>query len=385
MLKRSVKMLKLKSKIKEKEHKILSRSFQSPLGDELKEIKLGFYPYTYVRTVVMRTLLFKKGDYHKLLKMGFSEIAKLLQESHYKKEIDALAAAYSGADLLELALNRNLAQSFKKLIKISSYEIGMLIKEYAKRKDIEDIKTILRGRFTGTDETIIANSLTAAGTLSYEFLMSLLKKESIEDILKNNGIVEFSALEGSLREFKEKNSLVSIENSLDKFYYSHLIQFSGRLPKAGALFRSFLLKEVEVLNLMTLLRLKKAKFEKRAVKKFIIPYGNKIKDSKLMEWASVDDLEMLSKALEKSEYKDIVIKGMEEFKKSGSLISLEIELYKHLLRQSILFMHQHPLTIDTILGYMFAKDIEVRNLKIIVKGKQLGLSEEFIEGQLVFE
>jgi len=55
-----------------------------------------------------------------------------------------------------------------------------------------------------------------------------------------------------------------------------------------------------------------------------------------------------------------------------------------LLKQSILLLHQHPLSVDVILGYMFAKDIEVRNLKIIVKGKQLGLSEEFIESQLVF-
>ena len=40
---------------------------------------------------------------------------------------------------------------------------------------------------------------------------------------------------------------------------------------------------------------------------------------------------------------------------------------------------------EFVVGFQLAgiKDIEVRNLKIIVKGKQLGLSEEFIEGQLV--
>ena len=101
--------------------------------------------------------------------------------------------------------------------------------------------------------------------------------------------------------------------------------------------------------------------------------------------ANADDLGQLSKLLEKTEYKTIIAKGMEEFKKSGSLIALEIGLYKHLLKQSILFMHQHLLSIDVILGYMFAKDIEVRNLKLIIKGKQLGLSEQFIESQLIYE
>ena len=52
---------------------------------KLKKVRLGFYPYTYVRTTVMKSLLFKKEDYQKMLKMGFSEIAKHLQDSHYKK------------------------------------------------------------------------------------------------------------------------------------------------------------------------------------------------------------------------------------------------------------------------------------------------------------
>lgn len=351
---------------------------------EPKKVSLGFYPYTYVRTVVMRSLLFRKEDYHKMLKMDFNEIAKFLQDSHYKKEINMLATEHSGADLLELALNKNLAESFKKLIRISSYELGLLIREYIKRKDIEDIKTILRGKFTNTNEKLIANSITAAGTLSYNFFISLLKKESIEDILKNNGIVDFSLLKNSLKDLNEKKNLISIENTLDKYYYNHLIQFSGILPKEGALFRNFLLKEVEILNILTLSRLKKAKFGKEIVKDFIILSGDKLKDSKIMNLTNFDDFDNLLNALEKTEYKNVILKGIEELKKSGSLITLETELYKYLLRQSILLLHQHPLSIDVILGYMFAKDIEVRNLRIIVKGKQLGLEEEFIESQLVF-
>jgi len=348
-----------------------------------KKLNLGKYPYTYARTAVMKSLLLKKEDYHKMLKMSFSEIAKFLQDTSYKKEISGLATEYSGSDLLELALNRNLAESFKKLIRISPNELGLLIKEYAKRKDIEDIKTILRGKFTNADEKMILRSVTAAGTLSYGFLASLAKKESIEEILKHNGLVEFSYLKSGLKEFNEKNNLAGIENQLDRHYYSSLIQFSKILPK-NAMFRNFLLKEVEMQNIMTLLRLKKAKFEKNVIKSFIIESGDKMKDSKVMSLAEPENFEDLSNALGKTEYRDAVAKGNEEFKKFNSLIAIETELYKHLLKQSALFMHQHPLSVDVILGYMFAKEIEVRNLKIIVKGKQLGLKDEFIESQLVF-
>ncbi|MBI4452918.1 ATP synthase A1 subunit C [Candidatus Woesearchaeota archaeon] len=353
--------------------------------EEPERIKLGFYPYTYVRTVVMRSVLFKRDDYIKMLKMSFNEIAKFLQESHYKDEINEFANQHSGADLIELAMNRNLAKSFRKLTRIASPELALLVKEYAKRKDIEDLKTILRGKFTNADRKAVEKSLTAAGTLSYDFLVSLLNKESVEEILKHNKLVNFSLFKEGIRSMNEKKSLVDIENTLDQYYYKDMIKFSNALPKEGALFRDFLLKEVEILNILTLLRLKKAQFKKDSVKIFIISSGNKSRDAWILELASADGLEQLSKTFNRTEYKDVVAKGIEEFNRTNSLIGFEISLYKHLLKRSVLFVHQHPLSVDTILGYMFAKDIEVRNLKMLVKGKQLGLPEQFIENQLIYE
>ena len=100
--------------------------------------------------------------------------------------------------------------------------------------------------------------------------------------------------------------------------------------------------------------------------------------------AEADDLDSLTKALEQTEYKNAIDKGIVDFKNTGSLVTLEAELYKYLLRKATLLLHQHPLSVDVILGFMLAKDIEIRNLRVIIKGKQLGLSEEFIEKQLVY-
>lgn len=348
------------------------------------KIRVGFYPYTYVRAVVMRTLLFKSEDYNKMLKMSFGEIAKFLQDSNYKNEINTLAADYSGADLLEKSLNKNLSESFKKLIRISSFELGLLIKEYLLRKDMEDIKTIIRGKFTNAGEKTISDSITASGTLSRDFLVSLIKMESIEETLKNNGIAEYSLLKAGLKHLQEKGSLLELENSLDKYYYSRLIEFSRRLPRQGLLFKNFLLKEIEVQNILTLLRLKKANFDDAAIRNFIILSQDKKKDSRIIRLSGSKNLDELLDMLGKSEYAGIITNGMQDYKSKGTLITFENELHKHMLRQSILLSHQYPLSIDTILGYMFAKDIEVRNIRIIVKGKQLGLSEEFIGGQMVY-
>ena len=347
-----------------------------------KKIKLGFYPYTYVRSTAMRALLIKKEDYHKLMKMGLNEITKFLQDSEYKKEINELAASHSGIDLLEMAINRNMAASFDKLRKISPEELNLLIDEYLKRKDIEDIKTILRGKFTNLEVEKIKKSLIGAGTLSLEFLNKLAEME-IKEILNNLKVIEFSYLKDAYKAFKEKNSLATLENALDHFYYASIYEFTKKLPSEGGLFREFLETEIEMLNIINIIRLKRENFDKKDIKEYIFSSKEHEKNRKINALLDINDLNTLMKALEKEEYGSIIKKGLEEYEKNASLIELEIGLYRHLLKKSAVLMHQHPLSIDVILGYMFAKEIEVRNLRIILKGKQLSLEEDFIEKQLI--
>ena len=347
-----------------------------------EKINLGFYPYTYVRTNVMRTLLLEKEAYHKMLKMGFSEITRFLQDSVYKREIDRLATEYSGADLLEIALNANLRASFEKLRRISSEELVLLIDEYLKRKDIEDIKTILRGKYTNAREDMIKSALQGAGTLSLDFFYGLLKFESVEEILRNLKIIDFSHLEEAYSEFREKNTLAPIENALDHFYFNEIMEFTERLPKEGMLFKGFLTEEIEVKNLLALLRLKREQIPKDEIKKHLF-FPKRKEEEIFNEVLDMGDFDEIAKKLGKKAYGAIVKEGIKTFNEKNSFIELEIGLYKYLLDKSILLLHQNILSIDVILGYMFAKEIEIRNLKILIKGKQLGLSEGFIESQLV--
>lgn len=340
------------------------------------------YPYTYARTAVMRGKLLKKADYHKILKMDFNEIARFLEETTYKSSIDRLSASMKGADLLEAALNINMAESFAKLRAISPEELRLLIDEYLMRKDIEDIKTILRGKLTKAGDKVIAASLQGAGTMSKGSLMVLLKKESIEQILRGIEFIDFNRIKPALDRLRETNSLEEIENELDKAYYRGLLELANLLPKEGDLFRDFLLQEIEIINIVTIIKLKHAGIDKGAISNFLIStgaLGNKILLAKLMD----SDINSMPRHLEAKDYGEAIVQGLKSYEKNGSLIELEASLYTHLLRKSVLLLHQHPLSVDVILGYMFAKETEVRNIKIIVRAKQLGISEEFIEKQLV--
>ena len=91
-----------------------------------------------------------------------------------------------------------------------------------------------------------------------------------------------------------------------------------------------------------------------------------------------ESTEQVVKELHK--HKITELKGEEE----DLMEKLEMDLSIYLLKKESLLMHQYMLSANFILGYLFAKEIEVKNLKTLLKGKKLGLDDNYIEKLLVF-
>ena len=135
------------------------------------------YAYITGRVRAMKTKLIPAEMYPRMMNMEMSEIARYLEETQYKEEIDALAKDYSGVDLIEHATFDNMAKTFRKLAEVSIDEPSFLILEYLRRWDVWNIKTLLRGKFSGASDTEIMKYLVPAGELSPEHLEELAKKD----------------------------------------------------------------------------------------------------------------------------------------------------------------------------------------------------------------
>jgi V/A-type H+-transporting ATPase subunit C len=152
------------------------------------------------------------------------------------------------------------------------------------------------------------------------------------------------------------------------------------IPKQGHLFKEFLLKEIDIVNLKIVLRMKKEGISNEDIMNHICTVKH------IPNWLDKiikSNYEEICKILDITPFKHIIKKHRQEIENKGSLINLENDLDKYLLKTSLSLLHQNPLSIDIILGYMFAKEIEIMNLKKLVKGKQLGLDEAFISEQLI--
>jgi V/A-type H+-transporting ATPase subunit C len=293
----------------------------------------GFgYAYTNTRVRVMKSKLIPSSEYPKLMKMSLDQIARYLQEKDYKKEINELGTLYEEADLIEYALNRNLANSFKRVLTFSLKDSKKQIKLYLKKYDLWNIKTILRGKQSNAPNEEIIHNLIPAGELNESFLVEVIKKansvpEAIE-FFKKTPYYE------TMKKFS--SNLTEMEDELDIQYFRELIEHSER----------------KVINLM----------KEKAIQ-----------------------LDALNEARAKeTKIKMKRILANKKTKKVEDIHKATLELRKTIAKKGIKLVNRFQRNSSPVIGYFIAKENEVENLRIITRGKHSGLPTELIEEQLVF-
>jgi len=333
------------------------------------------YAYAVTRVRAMKSKLLPKESYPRLLNMGIDEITRFIQESEYKNDVDELAMKYSGGDLAEHALNRNLALTYDKLERITTGELNYLISAYLKRYEIWNVKTLLRGKLYNASVEDILESLIAGGQFTYTFLSEIAAKATYQEVIDGLRKTEYYPL---LQKFDGTN-LAYIENELDKVYYSSIFEVIGE-PKSKdrKLFARVVALEVDVKNLSTLFRLKKAGLEHPdEIMPLMIEGGLDLRPEKL----AILPYDEFINQLQKTPYWDAISSVASS--DTASLTALESRLTRYYLESATTFSHASPLSIVPVMDYIIHKNNEVVNLRIIFRGKEAGLDDNLIKDQLV--
>ncbi len=333
------------------------------------------YAYITGRVRAMKTKLIPAEMYPRMMSMDTSEIARYLEETQYKDEIDALSKDYSGTELIEHATFANLAKTYRKLLEVSIDEPSFLILEYLRRWDVWNIKTLLRGKFYGASDTEIVKYLVPAGELSGEYLAELAKKDTIQDIISAFDGTDYAS---ALAQYDGK-TLSSVENALDKLYYFRMERaVGGTLSVGGGLLLKYVRREIDIRNLITLFRMNKAGVEAAVIQDNLIPGGKLYEELSRMAGQPFGEfLRGLEGYPFWSSISDIATADID------AISRIEARLRAYLIRYAWALSNYHPLSILPVLGYMVSKETEVANIRKIVRGKEAGLPAELIEEQVV--
>lgn len=344
----------------------------------------GNYAYACARVKAKKSLLLTKDNYPKLLMMDLNEIGRFLGETQYQAEIAELASSYSGVDLIEMATSRNLARVYRTVLDFCKGELREMIEAYLLRWDFWNIKTILRGKFSGASIEEIQEDLVPAGKLTEEYLNTLLTMESnmevLEAIRRREGLCIPDQV---LSEYEERGVLQPLEDFFDKIYYQGLLEKIQPTSKPKRLFVSFIQGEIDITNLRTLLKMKKADIPPDRIVDFFVEGGEELSITEFARLAGTESFEQMVDELSKLSLYEDISEGLEKARNGGSLAYVTRALQKHLMKRAEKFSHIYPLSVLPVLDYLIRKKIEVDNIRIIARGKESEMDPELIKSLLV--
>jgi len=344
----------------------------------------GNYEYVTARVRSRRAALFDDDDYRKLVRMGPGEIARFMEETEYETEMNALGSRYSGVDLVEYALNRNLAKHFEDLLRWSEGRLYDYIARYLRKFDVWNVKTVIRGIYADAPASDIEDDLIRAGELSEELLDQLVNAGSIEEVVDLLEATIFGDdLAEAYQDYEASGVLVPLENAVDRAFYEVLL---AGLPdqqeadSATGLYVSFLTAEIDFRNLRNALRLARSGADIEPGEYFIAG-GRLFDESTIRQLAGNTD--QLVQRVRESPYGDDLEAALDTLEEANSLIEFEHALEAALLEYSDQLSNRYPLSVCPVLSYVLAKEREVDNIRAIARGREAGLDSEEIEQELV--
>ncbi|MFB6079842.1 MAG: V-type ATP synthase subunit C [Haloferacaceae archaeon] len=336
--------------------------------------------YVVARVRSRRSALFDDDDYRKLIRMSPSEIARFMEESTYETEINALGSRHGGVDLIEYALNRNLAKQFEDILSWADGRLYDLVARYLRKFDSWNAKTAIRGVYSGTDPEEIDADFIRAGEFDDRLLDRLLDVGTVEEAVEVlRGTTFGDRLEDALADYEDTGVLVPIENAIDRAYYEALLS-DLVVDEETELYREFLEAEIDFRNARNALRLARSGADIDPAEYYI--EGGRLFDATELAALAGSAPDLLQR-LRDSRYGEDLSTALDDLEGAESLIGFEHALDAALLEYSDRLGHVYPLSVTPVVSYILAKEREVDNIRAIARGSEAGLTAEEIEEELV--
>ena len=274
----------------------------------------------------------------------------------------------------ENSLNQELLKTYdiiKNISKVSTF--NFLYFTFASKYDFHNIKILIKSKYLKKD---ISNELfSPIRTIDIEKLNSAIKDEMYEDIPDS---FEF-LIKKTFSEYSKFNDPEIIDFILDKERYIMIfnkIKEVEIIETEELFLRRFIKINIDLNNIISCIRAKVRGDRKSFTKEFLIPEGDfkienivEIYDSPLSSWCE---------KLIHTDYKNVVETGVNYFQKNNSLMELEKLRDNFIINFSKIGKYV-TFGIEPLVGFITAKENDIKNIRIILSGKLNKLSPDQIK------
>lgn len=353
------------------------------------QVPLKDYSYANARVRAMKARLLDDSVYKSLLDApDYNRAIAVLEETEYAEDIEHFVMEGARPTIMDRAFNRNFIRNFTKIREFFTGKPQEMVGALLSRWDPYNLKTIMRGMRALIPKTEIMRNLVPIGFLDEVTLEEIVSQPDLRASL--DAIVMFSsewripygqAISAHLAEYLREHDLSILEMALDKLHYDKITRLLRSGDANSALVREVVTMEVDAINIANLMRICGLELTGTRAEDYFVP-GGTLPTAK--EFASLMGLGQPEKVYEalltKTPYRKALEAAWSRFDEKGES-AFEDEMDKHVI-ESCLKMSKDPLGIGVIIEYMWKKYLEITNLRIILRGKSIGLIESQIRKEL---
>jgi V/A-type H+/Na+-transporting ATPase subunit C len=330
---------------------------------------LNLFPYTYpnARVRARAGRMFSEKEFSEIIEAeNVEEIKNYLRGvPDYAKYIDQYP--------LEKALDSQLAESYDLIARIAPDNSKEVFNFLLKKWDIRNIKSIIIAKQAGLDLDETLNLIVPFGALT-DKIDSLIESDTVNEVINGLEGTEYpKILEDVISSYNETGLLLPLESALDKYLLVNLLRSSATPEDDNtSLLHNYIGTMVDVANIKIILRAKAYNLKYDDIESYMISDGYQIRDWKLKELMEAEDVGSVISSLEGTSYAPILSEAMTEYTETSSMSSFENALDSHVYDTAKTISLKNQFGIGPMIGFLNKKEREIRNLKIIARGKREG-------------
>ena len=348
------------------------------------------YASSFGRLQAISLNLLSKETMQNLMKAkDEGEMIKILEPTWYGPEIEKAATLFKDADLLEVALNRQLVQVNKIALEATPFNGKSAVQAFLSKWDMYNIELILSSKSMNRPITEVESFLVSsrnvpagisAGNISHDEMKVILSQNNVDGVV--NQLVKYNygtILMQNLEIYQKTGDLGPMMSALQAHYYQNLLESLKFFQGDEGLIRGLVRAEIDKKNVLSLLKAKESNLDKELLSKHIIDGGMVSKNELLDIYGAKDVPEIVGRV----ENRFMLVNALAQYKKSRSLIDFEVALDKFINSEFVSKLKNIALSIGTIFYFIIKMEQERENIKRIAYGKRYNLSTEHITSLLL--
>lgn len=353
------------------------------------------YGYANARLRAMKSRLLTRTAYAALInEPNVEAIVAQLTHTVYQPAIEAALMRASGWECLAQGLRRHFATTVARITGFFTGTPQRLWQILIARYHVFNLKTVLRGQALTIPVDEILDTVIPTNDLREADLRRLTQQTSVRamvDVLATWHHPYAPALLQAMPRFAEHRDLAELELALNRAHYTlAFAELDNQHDVNTELVRQILQREIDVTNMLTGLRLSAwggsaarlmERYGSNTPAMFLLKEGGAA-TRKLFAMREIPAIDQLVRDLHDTEFGVALARAQSRYTETRALVAFEDELESYATRKNLEFFHKDPLTIGIAIGYLMALVNEMRNLRVIGRGKAVGWTRDEIEREL---